>query len=120
MAKVSVFEQIGGSVLTVDGLVKRASRKAAESAVGMKKLEALAMRNRAHVLADEIAPIYVDVMFLERHEDAYPNGHEQLVAKEQELEEKTRELSRLLDQISEFEDALPAFEAFVNQFHWDS
>ena len=120
MAKVSVFEQIGGSVPTADVLVQRASRKAAEKAVEMKQLEAPTMRNRADVLAGEIAPIYVDVMFLMRHEDAYRDGHEQLVAKEQELTEKKRELSRLLDEIRDLESALPAFEAFVKQFHWDS
>ena len=120
VAKVSVFKQIGGSVPTVDALVGRASRKAAEAVVEMKQLEALTMRNRADVLADEIAPIYIDVMFLMRHEDAYQNGHEQFVAQEQELTEKKRELSHLLDEIRDFESALPAFEAFVKQFHWDS
>ncbi len=120
MAKVSAFAQIGGSVPRVDTLVKRASQRAAEAAVEMKQLEAVAMRNQADVLAGEIAPIYIDVMFLMRHEHVYRDGHEQFVAKEQELTEKKRELSRLLDEIRDFEDALPTFEAFVKQFHWDS
>ena len=120
MAKIPAGGRIGSPLHDADTLVKSAAKQFASNVVDLRQIEAFAMRDRANALAAEIAPIYVDVMFLMRHEHLYPDGHEQFVAKEKELTEKKRELSRLLTEIRDFENALPALEAFVKQFEWES